>query len=256
MGTGAITGYVDVAQIVLYLFWAFFAGLIIYLVRENKREGYPLETDNGPIDGWPPRPPPKTYLLEGGKSVDIPNDFVSPQKLQAEPIHGWLGAPIEPTGNPLLAGVGPGAWADRADVAELTIEGDPKLVPLRIATGYDIADAPFARDPRGLPVVGGDGETGGLVVDLWLDKSEATVRYFEVAVTLPGGGTRNVLLPVNFARTGRESVRVHAIYGEHFAQVPGTRDPQQVTMLEEEKIMAYYGAGLLYADPERAEPLF
>ena len=102
MGTGAITGYVDVAQIVLYLFWAFFAGLIIYLVRENKREGYPLETDNGPIDGWPPRPRPKTYLLEGGKSVDIPNDFVSPQKLQAEPIHGWLGAPIEPTGNPLL----------------------------------------------------------------------------------------------------------------------------------------------------------
>jgi hypothetical protein len=27
-------------------------------------------------------------------------------------------------------------------------------------------------------------------------------------------------------------------------------------MLEEEKIMAFYGAGTLYADPERAEPLF
>ena len=33
MGTGAITQYVDVAQIVLYMFWAFFAGLIYYLVR-------------------------------------------------------------------------------------------------------------------------------------------------------------------------------------------------------------------------------
>ncbi|MFN9102251.1 MAG: photosynthetic reaction center subunit H, partial [Betaproteobacteria bacterium] len=28
MGTGAITGYVDVAQLVLYVFWIFFAGLI------------------------------------------------------------------------------------------------------------------------------------------------------------------------------------------------------------------------------------
>ena len=28
METGAITQYIDVAQIVLYMFWAFFAGLI------------------------------------------------------------------------------------------------------------------------------------------------------------------------------------------------------------------------------------
>ena len=43
--TGAITGYIDVAQLVLYAFWVFFAGLIYYLHRENKREGYPLLTD-------------------------------------------------------------------------------------------------------------------------------------------------------------------------------------------------------------------
>lgn len=43
METGAITGYIDVAQVVLYIFWAFFFGLVIYLLRENKREGYPLE---------------------------------------------------------------------------------------------------------------------------------------------------------------------------------------------------------------------
>jgi hypothetical protein len=43
MGTGAITGYVDAAQVVLYVFWIFFAGLIVYLIREGKREGYPLE---------------------------------------------------------------------------------------------------------------------------------------------------------------------------------------------------------------------
>jgi len=37
-------------------------------------------------------------------------------------------------------------------------------------------------------------------------------------------------------------------------QPPGT--PSQITMLEEEKIPAYFGAGLLYAAPERQEPLF
>ena len=34
-------GYIDIAQVVLYAFWIFFAGLIFYLHRENKREGYP-----------------------------------------------------------------------------------------------------------------------------------------------------------------------------------------------------------------------
>ena len=38
MTTGAITGYIDVAQLVLYVFWIFFIGLVIYLRREDKRE--------------------------------------------------------------------------------------------------------------------------------------------------------------------------------------------------------------------------
>ena len=45
MEKGAITGYIDVAQLTLYAFWLFFAGLIYYLLRENKREGYPLVSD-------------------------------------------------------------------------------------------------------------------------------------------------------------------------------------------------------------------
>jgi hypothetical protein len=40
-----------------------------------------------------------------------------------------------------------------------------------------------------------------------------------------------------------------------FANVPQTQSPHQITMLEEEKITAYYGAGTLYATPERQEPL-
>ena len=43
--TGQIMSNIDVAQIVLYAFWIFFAGLIFYIRREDRREGYPLEYD-------------------------------------------------------------------------------------------------------------------------------------------------------------------------------------------------------------------
>ena len=38
---------------------------------------------------------------------------------------------------------------------------------------------------------------------------------------------------------------------------PAAPDPDhaQITLLEEEKITAYYGAGTLYATPERQEPI-
>ncbi len=59
---GAI-GNLDVAQLVLYAFWFFFAGLIFYLRREDRREGYPLESEGQ--RGFKPRnliwiPEPKT----------------------------------------------------------------------------------------------------------------------------------------------------------------------------------------------------
>ena len=66
MGTGSITQYIDVAQLVLYMFWFFFAGLIYYLVRENHREGYPMETESGrggEIKGWPVPPTLNMDLL-------------------------------------------------------------------------------------------------------------------------------------------------------------------------------------------------
>ena len=39
----SFTSYIDVAQVVLYGFWIFFAALIFYLRTEDKREGYPLQ---------------------------------------------------------------------------------------------------------------------------------------------------------------------------------------------------------------------
>ncbi len=61
-----ITEYIDVAQVVLYVFWFFFFGLIYYLRREDKREGYPLESERSAhitVQGFPPMPEPKTRKL-------------------------------------------------------------------------------------------------------------------------------------------------------------------------------------------------
>ena len=38
MPKGAITGYIDVAQLALYAFFLFFGWLVFYLRREDKRE--------------------------------------------------------------------------------------------------------------------------------------------------------------------------------------------------------------------------
>jgi photosynthetic reaction center H subunit len=239
-----------VAQLVLYAFWLFFAGLVYYLVRENHREGYPMDSDRGVITGWPV-PEPKIFKLAGGEERSAPNDKVSPQTLNAQPMHGWTGAPLEPEGNPLLAGVGPGSWADRADEPDTGFDGHPNIVPLRNLAEYGVSEKD--PDPRGQQVFGGDGEVAGIVTDLWLDTSEAMFRYLEVRVQSNG---RQVLLPIPFARITRKGeVKVHAIHAHQFGEVPGTKQPDLVTMLEEEKIMAYYGAGLLYADPSRSEPL-
>lgn len=256
MPTGAITGYIDVAQLVLYAFWIFFAGLIIYLHRENKREGYPLEsdrtdrTDRVQVQGFPAVPAPKTYRLPHGGTAQAPTGKRDARPVKAAPVAGFPGAPLEPTGNPMLDGVGPAAYAERADVPDLTVEGKPRILPLRVATDHVLESRDV--NPVGKPVLGADGKVGGTVVDAWVDTSEAFLRYLEVEVS-PGG--RRVLLPINFARVGADAVRVKAILGRHFAEVPGLKNPDRVTLLEEDMICGYYGGGTLYATPARQEPL-
>ena len=251
---GVITGYVDLAQILLYAFWIFFAGLIYYLVREGHREGYPLESASigrAVVTGFPV-PKPKTYLLAGGKSVTIPDLRRGEPTIMARATSLMPGSSIEPTGNAMLSGAGPGAYALREDVAEMASHGAPVIQPLRVVPEYSVAKQDV--DPRGLPVMGGDGKPGGVVRDLWIDSTEMMFRYLEVETPVQGG-SRRVLLPVPFARIRRNQVEVNSIYGHHFADVPGTRSPDQVTKLEEDKSSSYYGGGTLYADAKRSEPL-
>lgn len=274
MATGAITEYIDVAQLTLYGFWIFFAGLVVYLQRESMREGYPLVTEvEGKIGNelFPP-PEAKKFLLHDGRTISVPLPVNEPE-LKATAVDGWPGAPIEPSGDPMLAGVGPGAYALREDVPERMLNGEPMIVPLRAEPSFSVAaqDA----DPRGMEVVGADGKVAGTVTECWVDRAEPQIRYLEVALPAESGG-RTVLLPMNFARIairhpfslidaliapaqpGRYSaggkVHVKSILASQFKDVPGIASPDQVTKLEEERITGYYAAGTLYAEPARQEP--
>ena len=258
MGTGAITTNVDVAQLVLYVFWGMFAFLIYYLQRESKREGFPLESQrpNGQVyttPGLVGMPTPKVYRTADGHEYHAPSNAKSPQTLKAVPSNRFNGAPLVPTGNPMLDGVGPGAYADRADRCEMTTHGETLLVPLRAAQAFSVARQD--NNPIGMSVIGADNQVAGTVVDVWLDRGEMVFRHLEVAVG-SGATARNVIVPINFTRIGKQSVAVASILSTQFLQVPGLKNAVQMTMLEEEKIMAYFGGGTLYATPERQECLF
>ena len=181
-----ITENIDLAQVMIYLFWVFFAGLLVYLRREDRREGYPLESDTMPGRLLPKSllfyPAPKTFLLDGGRGAHhVPNGQADLRPIAAQPVARWPGAPLQPTDSlPLLSGVGPGAWAERSNTTDMTLEGHAKIVPLRVAPAYaPAADGP---DPRGYTVVGLDRAVAGTVTDLWIDRSECVLRYLEVTL--------------------------------------------------------------------------
>lgn len=257
MSTGAITEYMDVAQVTLYVFWIFFAGLILYLRREDTREGYPLETDTqGEVrrKNFIFYPAPVEYRLSHGDgSVFLPNDGRDAREVRATRVAPWPGSAYVPSGDPMHDGVGPAAWAERKKQVEQTHAGEQLIVPLRIATDFSCAPSFLSRDPRGYSVRGADGATAGTVADVWVDRAEHMARHLELELT----SGKHVILPLAFARVGLDSrtVKVQAINGAQFESVPALEHPDTLTTYEEERIQSFYGGGYLYADPKRAEPL-
>ena len=253
---------IDVAQIAIYLFWIFFAGLVWYIRTEDRREGYPLESDQtGEYDRnpWLFVPEPKTYILPHGHGeYQLPRPVAVREEIRSRPIKAerasdFSGAPLVPIGDPMLAAVGPGSYTLRKNVPDLTAEGDVKILPLRVLEDFSVAAQDF--DPRGARVVACDRQVAGTVVDLWIDRSEQLIRYLEVELE---GAARTVLLPIHFyvsKNVRREQlIYVNAITAEQFRDVPQTADPNVVTLREEDMIQAYYGGGQLYATSQRAEP--
>ena len=249
----AFTGNLDLASLSLWLFWVFFALLIFYIQRENMREGYPLENDDGSESanqGMFPVPGDKTFKLPHGRGeLTVPSGQRGEREnIALEQTSKANGYPFEPTGDPMKDGVGPASWCDRRDDPERDAKGHPKIVPLSHATAFHIN---AGRNPVGLPVVSGDKQVVGTVTDVWIDEPEQLVRYFEYELA-DGGGKR--LVPVTMLRLWGGKVMVQSIYAHQFADVPRHASDSQVTLLEEDKICGYYGGGYLYASESRQEP--
>jgi photosynthetic reaction center H subunit len=240
-------------------FTVLFIWLVLWLHRESKREGYPLAKDTQDrynrfdIVGYPAPPPSKTYRTTGGDVVvDGGRPDARPLALRA--LEPWPGAPLEPTGNPFTDAVGPASYAERADKPDVLHNGKPRIEPLRVATDFHVE----GRDPNpvGMDLVGVDGKSAGKIVDVWIDRAEYVARYFEAEIPVAGGGSRRILVPTGFTRVdSRGKVVVKALQSGHFAGVPGTRNPDIVTLLEEDKIVGYFGGGTLYGTPDRVDPI-
>lgn len=251
MFNGAIIGNLDVAQLMVILFFIFFAGLVLHLRREDKREGYPLKDPAGGRDsiGFPDMPPPKTFQLLQGGPVTAPHPEREPD-LAARRLFNFPGSPITPTGDPLRDGVGPAAFPLRSTEPLIYQRGMVQVLPLRALQGWVIADGD--PDPRGMNVIGADGGVAGVVSDIWIDRSVKILRYLEVEVT-KGPEPRRVLLPIYYADIKRKQgrIKVGALSAGQFAEAPATADPDRITAREEDQVNAFYAGARFFNAPVR-----
>lgn len=252
-----LTPGLDVALLVFDAFVVFFIGLVFYLRREDRREGYPVEDGltgrvaerGGPLS----RAPQKTFQLPHGRGVVMtPTGGRDRFDLAARPLERFHGAPLVPTGNPLIDGIGPAGYAERRREPDLDMEGHPRIVPLSRDASFAIS----ARDPGliGWPVVGLDHQVAGTIEDLWIDRADRLVRYLQVRLDT---GVGHVLAPMMMAKVDRRRRRVmiDALTAAQFADAPVPEGDGVITFYEEERVQAYFGGGYLYATPARAEPL-
>jgi photosynthetic reaction center H subunit len=265
MNAAYIVGTFDVAELAFLIFLGFFVALVFYLNRESRREGYPLEDeDTGQVhsvmltDG-----DKKVFQLPNGRGTYVPEDVARDGiDLPAVPAFGSPGAPLVPTGNPMIDGLGPAAWANRAKYPDLTYDGRPRIVP--IAQSHDLVVASGDPDPVGYAVIAADGQTAGKVTDIWVDQAEHIIRYLEVetnsgkkvlapmmVAVVRGNSMLDAILPIIDEKP--KFVEIDAITAAQFEDVPALETAGVITRYEEDRIQAYFGGGYLYATPERSE---
>jgi photosynthetic reaction center H subunit len=247
-------GNVDWALLALWAFFLFFIALVFYLHRESYREGYPLEDEiSGKYDGRSPLLliRKKTFKLPFGRgTVTVPDAHdrelveIAARRSDRSP-----GSPYVPTGNPLVDGVGPASYANRAKLPDLDYEGHPRIVPIGASGLWIEGRDP---DPRGMTVIGVDDVVAGKVTDIWVDKADRLIRYLAVDT-----GARTVLAPMFMAKVNRRTntVKIDAINAAQFADAPAIAGGDTITLYEEERVSAYFGGGYLYATRARQEPV-
>ncbi len=249
---GQISNQLDIPTLAFWVFALFFLGLVAWLQRESKREGYPLRASpftTELIEGFPPQPVgTRTYILNEGGTTEAPHHYAQ-APVSARPLYQFDGTPFYPLGNPLLAGIGPGSWVMKKDEIALTERGDKLLEPLRVMEGWSIQreDA----DPRGMAVFDWRWNHVGQVADVWIDRGIKIIRMLEVEVhdSIRVG---RVLVPVLHTEIREKSrrVRVTSLWAHQFADVPMPASADEITGPEEERLNAYYSAGFFYrADP-------
>ena len=250
-----LTPGIDVAMLVFYAFVLFFVCLVFYLRREDRREGYPLEhelTGRVESEGGPFHTAiAKTFKLSFGRgTVTTPTKGREPFQIAARQTDRFTGAPYAPTGNPLVDGIGPAAYANRAKHPDIDMEGHPRIVPLGAA--LDITIERRDPDPRGMPIFGCDGRQAGIVTELWIDRADRLVRYLAVD---GAAGTGAILVPMMMVTIDRRRghVACDAITAAQFADAPRIAT-DTITLYQEDRVLGYFGGGYLYATPARQEP--
>jgi photosynthetic reaction center H subunit len=203
------------------------------------------------------------FQLPHGRGTYVPEDVARDDiNVPAVAAFRAAGAPLVPTGDPMVDGMGPAAWANRSKYPDLTFDGRPRIVP--IAQSHELIVAP--NDPQliGWTVIAADKQVAGTVSDIWVDQAEHLIRYLEV--TTPSG--KKVLAPMMVAvvhgnslidallpiiQDKPEFVEIDAITAAQFENVPTLEAPGIITRYEEDRIQAYFGGGYMYATPERSE---
>ena len=252
----SFTQQIDIPELLVILFALFFLGLVYHIRGEDKREGYPLEsdrTDNSggrvAVVGFPPMPKPKVFLRKFGEPVLAPG----PRRERdltglLVPLHNFYGSPYVPTGDPLVDGVGPASYVLKEEVPDRMWHGEPNIQPLRVLPQHAVEGTETS--PIGMDVVTRDGVRVGTVADLWINVSELFGRYLEVQA-LPAFGGDRIILPVAFAdlRPRNKRAMVNMLTAEQFAKVPRLALPDTINFREEDRINAYYAGGHLYSKP-------
>jgi photosynthetic reaction center H subunit len=181
--------------------------------------------------------------MEGG-TAQMPHHY--PQ----EPIDGvpipLNGEPLVPAGDPLLAGIGAGAYALRSDLPMRTMDKKLLLVPLRDATDWSVWRG--EADPRGMRVLGVNYQVVGMVVDIWVDRAAKILRYFEVSLNDGGGAILVPLFHCDINRSESE-IRVLVLKPGQFRFVPRLALPDEMTAREEDRLNAFFAGATIYSDP-------
>lgn len=247
MQAGAITDYIDVPQLLFWAFFLAFVGIVVLLLREDRREGYPKKNLGLPFLGGPQSlPAPRTYIRLDGTTTVAPHHDPNPP-VHAEAVHRVEGGPYEPVGDPLKSALGPGTYTMRRDEPFTLIDGEPQVQPLRTAKGWSVMSG--ETDPRGMRVFDVRFRPVGVVREIWVDRGVKFLRYMELELDAAAGG-EVVMLPIHHCDINerKREIRVTALEQDGFAGVPRLRSPDQITAREEDMVNGYYAGGRFHND--------